>query len=69
MSREGLQKNEVAYGVPGKWRIKQKLVDGQAVKMSDFYPMIIRADDRCIIVSVKRLGRSHAIWGSIARTP
>ena len=66
---EDLGNNEVAYGFPGKWFHKQKLVDGYTRKTGDYVPLITQADDRCVIVGAVRPGRSRAIGGSIVRTP
>ena len=66
---EDLGNNEVAFGVPGKWFRKQKLVEGHTRKVGEFIPLVTQAGDRCVIVGVPRSGRSKAIWGRLVRTP
>ena len=66
---EDLLNNEVAYGVPGKWIRKQKLVAGHTRKVANFIPLVTQAEGRCVIVGVPRAGRSRTVWGRIVRTP
>ena len=66
---EDLRNSEVAYGVPDKWFKKQKLVEGHTRRTGEYVPLISPVDDRCVIVGVKRYGRSRIISGIIARTP
>ena len=58
---QDLGNNEVAYGVPGKWFRKQKLVEGYTRKTGKFVPLVTQANDRCVIVGVPRSGRGRAI--------
>lgn len=66
-TREDLAAGKVVYSFPGGQSFTQDLVDGQAVRLGQYVPLVTAADDRCVIVGSLRYGRKRHISGSIVR--
>jgi len=66
-TREDIGAGRVVYAFPSGDTFTQDLVDGQAVRLGQYVPLVTAADDHCVIVGSLRYGRKRHISGSIAR--
>lgn len=64
---ESLAAGNVLYGVPGKETHSQKIYQEQAISIGGYTPLVVQADDKCVIVGIERVGRRRAIEGRILR--
>ena len=64
---ESLAADTVLFGRPGNEIHTQKILPENAVAIGSYTPVIVRANDDCVVIGEKRLGRRRAIPGRIVR--
>ncbi len=64
---ESLAAGTILYGRPGNEIHSQEVSTDTGIGIGTYTPVIVRADDSCVVVGVKRLGRRRAIPGRILR--
>lgn len=64
---ESLAANTVLYGRPGNEIHSQRISTDTAVGIGNYTPVVVQADDRCVVIGVERVGRRRAIPGRILR--
>lgn len=67
-TREDLARGHVGYGQGAGENLKtQEVFKDHTVKLESFTPLVLQADDRCVIVASWRTGRKRAIAGMLRR--
>lgn len=62
-----LATDEILFGVPGEETHRQTIFSHYAVAIGSYLPMVVRADDGCVAIGVRRMGRRRDIPGRIVR--
>ncbi|MBL6927945.1 MAG: hypothetical protein ISR44_02130 [Rhodospirillales bacterium] len=66
-TRENLAQGVVAYGLGKEETRTQAIQKGQTTRVGRFAPLVVQADDRCVVVGVRRLPRGGAVAGRVVR--
>jgi len=66
-TRKSLAQGVVFYGLGEDQTYSQAIDTGQPTAIGRFAPIIIQADEQCIVVGVMRLGRTAAVSGRVVR--
>ncbi|MBT3358747.1 MAG: hypothetical protein HN403_03855 [Rhodospirillales bacterium] len=65
--REGLAHSVVHFRLGGDRYETQKVQVGQPTTVGPFTPLVVQADEQCVVVAVSRVGRKAAVAGRVVR--
>ncbi len=66
-TRKSLAQGVVFFGLGEEQSYSQAIHAGQPTSVGRFAPIIVQADEQCIVVGVPRLGRAAAVSGRVVR--
>jgi len=66
-TRENLAQGLVAYGLGKEESRTQAIQKGQTTRVGRFAPLVVQADDRCVVIGVRRLLRGGEVAGRVIR--
>ncbi len=67
-TRADLSRGKVSYAIPGKWALMESIARDYARRLpSEFVPLVMQVDDRCILVGLARTKKTGKTIGRIRR--